>query len=250
MELGKGVISRILIKDQPVDQYGKDKRKAFQLEGDDKWYSCGSGKGDTLQAKSGKDYIPLAEGDSIEFTYEITERNGNSYYNTASSKIKKVTATVASASKPAQTQVPAAKVQATKVTSETVKEAVVTGGDYASVKPVNAGIRSGMALNNAVNIYCAGKIRFDDIYATAGKILEIAEKLEAAVNNGLVYIGSGKASQVEEGIHEAPPTPVEKPAAKAPVAKAPTPAKPAPTLPPEPTKLGGTIADFDDDLPF
>lgn len=227
MAATSGIISRVSIKDTTPDNYGNDKLKSFQIEGDEKWYGLGKSKGDTINVKKGKDYVPVVVGDEIEFFYEESEYNGKTYYNAKSSQIKLVAKGTG--------QAQAAAKSAPKPAASAPARSANTGGSSGAKPPYEAGIKVGHAINNAVQLVCAeeGPITLAAIEQKAIAILKLSRRLEqgfeSIFDNSYQPLGTKAAPQPEpEPEPEPEPTPE------------PEPEKPAPA----------SIADFDDDIPF
>lgn len=203
MASASGKISRIFVKDCAEDQYGNNKRKSIQLEGSDTWYGLGTGKGDGLRVKKGKDWVDAKVGDTIEFLYEEKEVGDKIYCNAKVSDIK----LKASAAPNSAASAPSGQAkQGTGTAQGGARTGGSTGGKSAGYE---AGIKVGHAINNAVQLVCAeeGTPTLAAIERKAIAIMKLSRKME----QGFESIFDGTYTPMQE---KAAPAPAPEPEAK------------------------------------
>lgn len=261
----QGVVSKVSIKSTDADQFGNDKLKSFQVEGSDVWYGLGKSKGETINIKKGTGYQPLEAGDSVEFFYETTDRNGKTYYNTKSTKIT-ITAKGAGGSAPAQQSAPKPQQQQAPAASAPARSAPAASGGSGNKAPYEAGIKVGHAINNAVQLCIAdGKpVTAAALEAKAISILKLSKHLEAKFVEIMDGTYTGMPKQEQAAAPEAAPKATrKKPEPKPQPQPEPEPEQPVddgPDVDDSPSDDGGaepeqqqapvSVMDFSDDIPF
>lgn len=167
IEVKQGVVGLVYLKELDApDQFGNLYRRSFKLEGDDNWYDVGGGKYNKITVKVGKEFRDLAVGDQIVFTSESRVYKEKTYYKVSTAKITFTSAPGAAPARPA----PQRGNPASPPRSGATPPAKATSQE--------AGIVSGMALNNAVQVSIhQGDVTDANIYANAERIIRLATKL-------------------------------------------------------------------------
>lgn len=153
MGMASGVVGYISIKEVAPDNYDNRFLCSFKMEDDENWYGCGKQKYERIGVKVGKEYQNLEKGDTISFFYEESEYNGKTYFNVKPSGIRLEskgagqprTANAA----PAQRAAP--QRSAGQSSAAPVSRGAFTGNELS--------IKAGRAVNAAVSLFVAGKVR-------------------------------------------------------------------------------------------